>query len=82
MGSPGNKNLKRRKRRRKVVRKKICRMCEVRVNFIDFKDVELLKRYQTEQGKILPRRITGNCYKHQKMLSAAIKCARNLALVM
>jgi small subunit ribosomal protein S18 len=65
-----------------VARKKICRLCEARVGHIDFKDVELLKRYQTEQGKILPRRITGNCYKHQKTLSAAIRRARNLALVM
>lgn len=80
MGSVGNKNIKR--RRRKVVRKKICRLCEARVGHVDFKDVELLKRYQTEQGKILPRRITGNCYKHQKMLAAAVKCARNLAMVM
>jgi small subunit ribosomal protein S18 len=57
-------------------------MCENRVNFIDFKDVDLLRRYQTEGGKILPRRITGNCYKHQKMLTAAVKRARILALVL
>ena len=70
-----------RKRRRKVVRQKVCRLCENKVAYIDFKDVELLRRYQTEAGKILPCRITGNCFKHQKMLSAAIKRARVLALV-
>ncbi len=72
----------RRKRRRKVVRKKVCRLCENRVEYIDFKDVDLLRRYQTEGGKILPRRITGNCFKHQKMLAAAVKRARILALVL
>ena len=81
MKTMGNKNMRRR-RRRKLVRKKVCRLCEAKVQFIDFKEVELLKRYQTEQGKILPRRITGNCFQHQRMLCSAIKRARNLALVM
>jgi small subunit ribosomal protein S18 len=72
----------RRRRRRKVVRKKVCRLCENKVQFIDFKDVDLIRRYQTEGGKILPRRITGNCFKHQKMLTAAVKRARILALVL
>ncbi|MBN2451077.1 MAG: 30S ribosomal protein S18 [Lentisphaeria bacterium] len=71
----------RRKRRRKILRKKVCRLCENRVRHIDFKDVDLLRRYQTEGGKILPRRITGNCFQHQKMLASAIKRARVLALV-
>lgn len=71
-----------RRKRRKVVRKKVCRLCENKVRSIDFKDVDLLRRYQTEGGKILPRRITGNCYKHQKMLTAAVKRARILALVL
>lgn len=72
----------RRRRRRKIVRPKVCRLCENKVRFIDFKDVDLLRRYQTEGGKILPRRITGNCFKHQKMLTAAVKRARVLALVL
>jgi small subunit ribosomal protein S18 len=72
----------RRRKRRKVVRQKICRLCENKVSYIDFKDVELLRRYQTEGGKILPRRITGNCFKHQTMLAAAVKRARVLALVL
>jgi len=69
------------KKRRKLLRKKVCRLCESRIPFIDFKDVELLRKHQTEKGRILPRRITGTCFKHQKMLAAAIKRARNLALV-
>ena len=69
-------------RRRKVVRKKTCRLCENKIFNIDFKDVELLKRFQTEGGKILPRRITGNCYIHQKKLAEAVKRARVLALVL
>lgn len=71
-----------RKRKKKVLRKKICRLCENRVRYVDFKDAEMLRKYQTEKGKILPRRITGNCQDHQKMMSAAIKRARILALVM
>ena len=49
---------------------------------IDFKDIDLLKRFQTEGGKILPRRITGNCFIHQKKLAAAIKRARILAFIL
>jgi small subunit ribosomal protein S18 len=71
-----------RKRKKKVIRKKVCRLCENRVRYIDFKDVDMLRKYQTEKGKILPRRITGNCPDHQKMLCSAIKRARVLALVM
>ena len=72
----------RRKKRKRRVREKRCRLCENRVTEIDFKDTDLLRRYQTEQGKILPRRITGNCFRHQKVLAAAVKRARNLALVL
>ncbi|MBO7533891.1 MAG: 30S ribosomal protein S18, partial [Victivallales bacterium] len=46
------------------MREKTCRLCEKKIFQIDFKDVDLLKRYTTEGGKILPRRITGNCFKH------------------
>ncbi|MBP5674218.1 MAG: 30S ribosomal protein S18 [Victivallales bacterium] len=64
------------------MREKTCRLCENRIYQIDFKDVELLKRYTTEGGKILPRRITGNCFKHQKLLAIAVKRARILALIL
>ncbi len=75
------KNMKPRHHRR-MMRKKQCRLCENKIFNIDFKDVELIKRFQTEGGKILPRRITGNCFKHQKMLAVAVKRARVLALVL
>ena len=77
-----NTRRKRRQKKRRLLRKKVCRLCENQVFSIDMKDVELLRRYQTENGKILPRHITGNCFKHQKMLTEAIKRARNLNLVM
>ncbi len=70
------------RRRKKIIRPKICTFCEAGVKYIDFKDVEILRKYQTEQGKIHPRRITGTCANHQKMLAAAIKRARVIALVM
>lgn len=57
--------------------KKVCRFCSERAVVIDFKDVERLKRFLTEKGKIMPRRITGNCAKHQRMLARAIKMARH-----
>ena len=69
------------RRRRKIVRQKVCRLCENKIFHIDFKDVELLRRYQTEGGKILPRRMTGTCAKHQRQLSSAIKRARVIALL-
>jgi len=70
------------RRKRKLLRKKVCRLCDNRIGHIDFKDVEMLRRYQTELGRILPRRITGACFRHQKMLARAIKRARDLALVL
>lgn len=69
------------RRRKRVVRVKVCRFCEQKVNFIDFKDGDVLKKFQTEGGRILPRRITGTCKQHQTILTGAIKRARNIALV-
>ena len=68
-------------RRRSAAKPKVCRFCESKVNYIDFKDADTLKKFQTEKGKILPRRITGNCMVHQKKLAIAIKRARVIALV-
>lgn len=63
-------------------RKKVCVFCADKNNTgIDYKDVNKLKRYVSERGKILPRRITGNCAKHQRALTAAIKKARHIALM-
>ena len=61
-------------------RKKVCVFCG-KDSSIDFKDVNKLKRYISERGKILPRRITGNCAKHQRALTVAIKRARHIALM-
>ena len=60
---------------------KVCRFCVDKVEDIDYKDVAKLRRYVTERGKILPRRISGNCAKHQRQVTVAIKRARNIALL-
>ena len=62
-------------------RKKVCVFCADANKAIDYKDVHLLKRYVSERGKILPRRITGNCAKHQRALTVAIKRARHISLM-
>ena len=70
--------------KRRVVRrrKKVCVFCADKTNAgIDYKDVNKLKRYVSERGKILPRRITGNCAKHQRALTVAVKRARHVALM-
>jgi len=62
-------------------KRKVCRFCERNVRDIDFKDVDILRRYVPERGKISPRRITGTCAFHQRLLSTAIKRARLLGLL-
>lgn len=62
-------------------RRKICRFCEYKVTYIDHKDDRIMRRFVNERGKIIPRRITGNCAKHQRMLTRAIKRARVLAIM-
>ena len=61
--------------------KKICRFCEEKIEYIDYRDEKRLLKFTTEQGKIIPRRISGNCAKHQRELKKAIKRARHLALI-
>jgi small subunit ribosomal protein S18 len=61
--------------------KKICRFTQNNVKYIDYKDVKLLQRYVNEQGRIIPKRITGTSAKYQRELSAAIKRARHMALL-
>lgn len=70
----------RRERGRKP-KKKICSFCVDKVTSIDYKDIVKLRRYTIERGKILPRRISGNCAKHQRQLTLAIKRARNIVLL-
>jgi small subunit ribosomal protein S18 len=69
------------RRRKRFLRKKICRFCADKILLIDYKDVRRLRNLITERGKIIPRRISGNCAGHQRQLSVAIKRARHLALM-
>ena len=62
-------------------RRKVCSFCVDKVDHIDDKDAAKLRRFTTERGKILPRRISGNCAKHQRQVTLAIKRARNIALL-
>ncbi|PRR81408.1 30S ribosomal protein S18 [Clostridium vincentii] len=62
-------------------RKKVCAFCSDKVETIDYKDVSKLRKYVTEKGKILPRRVSGACAKHQRKLTLAIKRSRNIALL-
>jgi small subunit ribosomal protein S18 len=62
-------------------RKRICRFCEAGVQFLDYRDEKRLSRFLTERGKIIPRRVSGTCAKHQRMLTRSIKRARILALL-
>jgi small subunit ribosomal protein S18 len=66
--------------RRKFQRRKVCKFCTEAID-IDYKDVKLLRQYVTERGKIMPRRLTGTCAKHQRSLSIAVKTARVIALL-
>lgn len=62
-------------------RRKVCSFCVDRVPYIDYKDISRLRKYTTERAKIIPRRVTGTCAKHQRELTIAIKRARHLALM-
>ncbi len=62
-------------------RRKVCKFCEEKIDVIDYKDVKLIGQFVSERGKILPRRLTGTCSRHQHELTAAIKRARNIALL-
>ena len=69
------------KYRRPVSKKKVCAFCQAKVEDIDYKDINTLKKYVAEGGKILPRRMTGTCAKHQRVLAKAIKRARLVDLL-
>ncbi len=62
-------------------RKKVCVFCADKVEDIDYKDVEKLRKYVSDKGKILPRRVTGCCAKHQRKVTVAVKRARTIALL-
>lgn len=69
------------KGRRGFGRRKVCRFCADKSLLIDYKDTKTLRFFTTERGKIVPRRISGNCARHQRALTQAIKRARHLALM-
>lgn len=68
-------------RRRSMGRKRVCRFCTDKIKLIDYKDAVILEKLTTERGKILPRRLSGTCSKHQRLLASAIKKARFIALM-
>lgn len=70
-----------RKERGRRPKKKVCAFCVDKVHQVDFKEATRLRRFITERGKILPRRISGNCAKHQRQLTVAIKRSRIMALL-
>ncbi|MEE9187715.1 MAG: 30S ribosomal protein S18 [Bacteroidota bacterium] len=68
-------------RAQQVRKKRRCRFCDNKDTFIDYKDEKRLHRFVSEQGKMIPKRITGTCARHQRQLARAIKRARHLALL-
>lgn len=84
MAAPSRGNRKRpdsRKRKRFFHRRKVCRFCADKSMVIDYKEPRTLRYFISERGKIIPRRITGTCAKHQRSLTTAIKRARTIALL-
>lgn len=77
----GRSDFKRSNPRVRRSRRKVCQFCADKVVSIDYKDVPKLRKFITERGKILPRRISGTCAKHQRTLTEAIKRSRNIALL-
>ena len=74
-----NKEVKR--PMRGASRRKVCNFCVEKSTYIDYKDIAKLRKYMAESGKILPRRMTGVCARHQRELAVAIKRARQMALI-
>ncbi len=67
--------------RRVFQRRKVCRFCAEKKDAIDYKDIQTLRNFVSDRGKIVPRRISGNCARHQRVLSTAVKRSRNIALL-
>jgi small subunit ribosomal protein S18 len=65
----------------RMKRRKICRYCENKIEYVDYKDERLLRRFVNERGKLIPRRVSGNCARHQRRLTVAVKRARILAIL-
>jgi small subunit ribosomal protein S18 len=73
--------MERRQGKGKRPHRKVCSFCVEKVDYIDYKEVSRLRRFVSERGKILPRRVTGTCAKHQRPLTLALKRARAIALL-
>lgn len=80
-GGPGGPGGPRRGKRQYFRKKKVCRFCVDKVDLIDYKKADVLQGFIQDRGKIMPRRMTGVCSKHQRWLGVAIKRARNIALL-
>jgi len=72
---------KREKKPRKIFKKRPCRLCRSKAESLDYKDIELLNKFISDRGKIISSRLTGNCAKHQRMVSNAVKRARLAAFL-
>src|SRR2546422_945522 len=80
-GGPGSPGGRARGKRQYFRKKKVCKFCVEKMDFIDYKRADILSQFVQERGKILPRRMTGVCARHQRWLGVAIKRARNIALL-
>src|SRR5438876_11482605 len=80
-GGPGGPGGRPRGKRQYFRKKKVCKFCVEKMDFIDYKRADILSQFVQERGKILPRRMTGVCARHQRGLGVAIKRARNIALL-
>jgi small subunit ribosomal protein S18 len=80
-GGPGGPGGRPRGKRQYFRKKKVCKFCVEKMDFIDYKRADILAQFVQERGKILPRRMTGVCARHQRWLGVAIKRARNIALM-
>ncbi len=80
-GGPGGPGGPRRGKRQYFRKKKVCKFCVEKMDFIDYKRADILSQFVQERGKILPRRMTGVCARHQRWLGVAVKRARNIALL-
>jgi small subunit ribosomal protein S18 len=69
------------KKRRSFRRQKVCKYCVDKIDAVDFKDIKRLRSFITDRGKIIPRRISGNCALHQRQLATAIRRARSIAML-
>ena len=80
-GGPGARSGAVRSRRPFMARRKVCRFCAENIESVDFKQIQILRTFTTDRGKIIPGRISGNCAGHQRQLTQAVKRARYLALL-